>query len=123
VESLACATPDTAAFVRAREEYGGEQERFSLFLYARLGDGRVRARMFAPLSRVPEDPATGSASGALGGLLASLDDGNDFRLTIEQGVEMGRPSLIQVHVTTHDGRQAISIAGNCVPVLSGTITL
>src|SRR5262249_33512355 len=71
-DSLARATPDTAAFVRAREEYGGEEERFSLFVYARLSGERVRARMFAPLTKVPEDPATGSASAALGGLLASL---------------------------------------------------
>jgi trans-2,3-dihydro-3-hydroxyanthranilate isomerase len=124
VESLAKATPDTAAFVRAREEYGGEEERFSLFLYVRLSPSRVRARMFAPLTKVPEDPATGSASAALGALLASLGhDGEAFQLTIEQGVEMGRPSLIQVRVGGQHGKRDVFVGGGCIPVMRGAITV
>ena len=43
----------------------------SMHLYVRVNDDfDIRARMFAPLSGVPEDPATGSASCALAGLLA-----------------------------------------------------
>ena len=63
----------------------------------------LRARMFAPLDNVPEDPATGSANAALVALLTSLEtpvDGGGggttttFHWTIQQGVEMGRPSTL-----------------------------
>ena len=50
----------------------------------------VRARMFGPTLGMLEDPATGSAAGALGGLLANRGEGED--LVIEQGIEMGRPA-------------------------------
>ena len=47
----------------------------SMHLYVRVSDGfDIRARMFAPLSGVPEDPATGSASCALAGLLAHYQE-------------------------------------------------
>ena len=120
LESLARAAPDAAAFARARTRYGGSHLRFSLFLYVRLSKSNVRARMFAPLSNVTEDPATGSASAALGGLLASLERGSDaFSLIIEQGVEMGRPSLIEVRVDP----RGIAVSGSCVPVMRGVLTL
>jgi trans-2,3-dihydro-3-hydroxyanthranilate isomerase len=52
--------------------------------------------MFAPLSGVPEDPATGSATCALAGLLAhySAERDGSFTWRIAQGVEMGRPSTL-----------------------------
>ena len=57
----------------------------------------IRARMFAPHHGIPEDPATGSANVALIGLLAKLRPEPDLQLskTIAQGVEMGRPSLLE----------------------------
>ena len=80
--------------------------------------------MTAPLSNVLEDPATGSASAALGGLLATLEPRADVsQITIEQGVEMGRPSLIRVRVETLHGRRNIVVAGSCIPVMRGTLTL
>jgi len=74
-----------------------------LHLYTRVSesepDGHVfdiRARMFAPLSGVAEDPATGSANCALGGLLAHHKEQSSgtFSWRIAQGVEMGRPSIL-----------------------------
>jgi trans-2,3-dihydro-3-hydroxyanthranilate isomerase len=67
-------------------------------LYTRSGDEfDIRARMFAPFDGVPEDPATGSASCALAGLLshygAATDGTTSWR--IAQGVEMGRPSVLE----------------------------
>jgi trans-2,3-dihydro-3-hydroxyanthranilate isomerase len=124
LESLGLATPNAAAFRDARQHHPGPIDRFSLFLYVRNGAGKVRARMFAPLSKVLEDPATGSASAALGGLLSSLEPGVEpFQLTIEQGVEMGRPSVIHVRVAARDGRQSIVVTGECVPVMRGAIAL
>ena len=83
---------DRATLGRARanpaafESLLAEDVRPSLHFYAHAKDGfDVRARMFAPLSGVPEDPATGSATCALAGLLAHY---------AAQGVEMGRPSTL-----------------------------
>jgi|SRR5581483_9348240 len=82
------------------------------------------ARMFAPGMGVPEDPATGSAAAAFAGLLAAhagLSDG-EHRFTIEQGYEMGRPSLIGVALTMAGGKLAsAAIGGEAVVVTEGTI--
>ena len=86
----------------------------------------IRARMFAPCHGIPEDPATGSANVALIGLLANLRPERDLRMTksIAQGVEMGRPSLLQAEAEKKDGIvTATYIGGRCVPVMSGTIEL
>jgi trans-2,3-dihydro-3-hydroxyanthranilate isomerase len=75
-------------------------------LYVRSGDEfDLRARMFAPLDGVPEDPATGSANVALGALLATLDPaaGGTFCWRIAQGVEMGRPSVLEVRAEKREG--------------------
>jgi len=68
---------DRAALERARINLSGFEALRDLgvnpqpHLYSRVNDGfDIRARMFAPLSGVPEDPATGSANCTLGGLLA-----------------------------------------------------
>ena len=50
--------------------------------------------MFSPLSGTNEDAATGSAATPLAALLLSLNDANDGRYDIVQGVEMGRPSRL-----------------------------
>jgi trans-2,3-dihydro-3-hydroxyanthranilate isomerase len=124
LDALGRSSPNVAAFRAAHGKHPNPIDRFSLFLYVRTAAGRVRARMFAPLSNVFEDPATGSASCALGGLLSSLErDDDGFRLTIEQGVEMGRPSLIEVGVSATGGRQSIHVSGHCVPVMRGTFTV
>jgi trans-2,3-dihydro-3-hydroxyanthranilate isomerase len=80
------------------------------------------ARMFAPGMGVPEDPATGSAAAAFAGLLARrLSDGTHV-LTIEQGYEMGRPSLIRLTAEVAAGRLvSASIGGNAVVATEGTI--
>jgi trans-2,3-dihydro-3-hydroxyanthranilate isomerase len=82
------------------------------------------ARMFAPALGVPEDPATGSAAAAFAGLYAAeagLADGA-HTLAIEQGYEMGRPSLIRLTLTIASGRlHDASIGGAAVVVTEGTI--
>jgi trans-2,3-dihydro-3-hydroxyanthranilate isomerase len=81
-------------------------------------------RMFAPSFGVAEDPATGSAAAAFAGVLtrfAGLNDGA-HSFTIEQGYEMGRPSLIELHMTLAGGAlTAASIGGAAVVVSEGTI--
>jgi trans-2,3-dihydro-3-hydroxyanthranilate isomerase len=84
------------------------------------------ARMFAPALGVPEDPATGAAAAALTGLIAAqagLADG-EHAMTIEQGYEMGRPSLIHVTLTMRNGKlAAASVGGDAVVVTEGVISV
>ena len=82
--------------------------------------------MFAPLFGVPEDPATGSANVVLVGLLASQRPERDLMLAlrIAQGVDMGRPSLLEATAEKRNGEiSALSIGGRCVPMMRGTLEL
>ena len=87
-------------------------------------DFDIRARMFAPLDGVPEDPATGSANGALAGILSDYNETADgtFKWRIAQGVEMGRPSVLDARAEKRNGVViATWIAGNCVLVSEGAL--
>jgi trans-2,3-dihydro-3-hydroxyanthranilate isomerase len=89
-------------------------------------DVDVRVRMFAPGSGVPEDPATGSAAAALGGYLSKIDGRPEASLswTVEQGLEMGRPSIIHVEADRADGdTKAVRVGGSAVFVSRGTMTI
>ena len=107
----------------------GEGPNLGVFVFAPDPDpkaGRVYARMFAPhTSGVPEDPATGSASGPLGaylverGLVAPADT---VDIVSEQGTRMGRPSFIRIHVGMRAGRiSEILVGGSVVPVIEGRL--
>lgn len=91
-----------------------------------LQDSDYRARMFAPGIGVPEDPATGSACVAFGGYLAARDQRTTgtLRWVVEQGFEMGRPSLLEVEVDKRDGAVvAVRVGGSCVLVSKGEFYL
>jgi trans-2,3-dihydro-3-hydroxyanthranilate isomerase len=122
---------DRAALERARarvdrlEALAADGVSPDVHLYVRSTDGfDLRARMFAPLDGVPEDPATGSANGALGALLGTLEPAasGTFRWRIAQGVEMGRPSVLEVRAEKQDGVvTAAYVRGASVLVSEGTI--
>ncbi|MFO0986233.1 MAG: PhzF family phenazine biosynthesis protein [Alphaproteobacteria bacterium] len=119
-EALARATPNLPAFRAAVARWPELAGRLSLYLYARGEDrAAIRARMFAPLAGTWEDPATGSAATPLACLLLSLTTGERARFAIEQGVEMGRPSLLRVEAWRAPEGLRASVGGACVPVLSG----
>ncbi len=121
--ALKRAAPDIAAFRKSVTRESALKGRLGLYLYVHEGEGRVQARMFAPLGGTFEDPATGSAAGPLGALLLSLSSDVEKRLDIHQGVVMGRPSLLRVVARRGaDGIRA-TIAGQCVPVLRGEAEL
>lgn len=85
---------------------------------------RFHARMFAPGMGIAEDPATGSAAAAFAGALMQfepLGDGtHDF--VIEQGYEMGRPSLIALQIVIENGAlTSAEIGGDAVIVAEGTL--
>jgi trans-2,3-dihydro-3-hydroxyanthranilate isomerase len=109
-------TPDIYVFV--------EEESSRTRDGARLGDGLIRSRMFAPIMGIPEDPATGSAAAAFGGYVARRSTVRDGTLkwTIHQGVEMGRPSRLQVETDVVRGEvTATRVGGASVLVSSGTL--
>jgi len=84
----------------------------------------VRVRMYAPGSGVPEDPATGSAAAALGGYLSKADGSREASLgwTVEQGIEMGRPSILHVEADREAGATAaVRVGGGAVFVSRGTM--
>ena len=85
----------------------------------------VHSRAFAPFVGIPEDPATGSAAGALGAYLVhhQIIEGLDSsKIVIEQGFEMNRPSLIHVNVGKAGGDIAsIQVGGQAITVLEGNL--
>ena len=89
----------------------------------------ARARMFAPGMGIVEDAATGAAAGPFGVYLLrhghlAPDQQAEARLRIEQGVEMGRPSRIEVAITgSADDVRAVRVGGEAVVVAEGTLIL
>jgi trans-2,3-dihydro-3-hydroxyanthranilate isomerase len=114
------ATPEFKAI------FGGVPYSACPYLYTRTDVRRWRTRMFAPLSGIPEDPATGSAAACFAGTLAafeSLADGSHQHV-IAQGVEMGRPSEIVLTLEVAGGKLAsASIGGEAVIVSEGLLHL
>ncbi|MEG3437627.1 PhzF family phenazine biosynthesis protein [Pannus brasiliensis CCIBt3594] len=101
----------------------------SLFVFCldpELPGSDIRARMFAPRLGVAEDPATGSAVAAFGGYLGAIEPLRDGTIerTIEQGFEMGRPSLLRVSIDKRDGEiVAIRVGGASVLVCQGVMEI
>lgn len=83
----------------------------------------IRARMFAPFGNVIEDPATGSANCALVALLTQSGVGNAAgdSWRIAQGVEMGRPSVLQARTRREDGVIQTWVGGHSVLVADGKV--
>ena len=92
-------------------------------------EATVHCRMFAPGLGVPEDPATGSASGALGCYLVwhGIVHPHDGLATIivEQGLEIGRPSRIHVEIAVGNGGEIteVRVGGRAVRIMVGEVTL
>ena len=87
----------------------------------------VHSRMFAPDLGIPEDPATGSASGPLGsylvryGVVAAAPKAS---IVSEQGIEMGRPSFIHIEITQEANEiTEVKVGGQTVFVGGGEIEL
>jgi len=141
-ESVSCGVPflfvplvDRAAVERSRvkvdlwEQLLGGFVTSMVFVFAEDAErpgSNVRARMFAPGIGVPEDPATGSAAVGLAGYLAARDRRRDgtLRWVIEQGFEMGRPSILEAEADVKDGRvTATRVGGSSVIVTTGEMDL
>jgi len=95
------------------------------FFAGNLQDGgKLYARMWAPALGVEEDAGTGGACAALVGVMASKPDfgGTAYRLSIQQGVSMGRRSEIEAEARKSDGVvTSVSVGGATAYVASGEI--
>ena len=96
-----------------------------MHFYVRSSDDfDLRARMFSPLDGIPEDPATGSANCALVAMLSQLDPAayGTVAWRIAQGVEMGRPSVLEARTEKRAGEVVnVWIGGESVLVSEGLI--
>jgi trans-2,3-dihydro-3-hydroxyanthranilate isomerase len=100
-----------------------------VYVFARdpeLPGSHVRSRMFAPRMGIAEDPATGAATASFGGYLASRAPERDGTLhwVIEQGFEMGRPSILHLEADKRDGRiTAVRVGGSSVLMSEGEMEI
>jgi len=121
--ALGRAAPQPAGFARRLPP----ERATGIHIYTRLPEGEmlhVRARMFAPLVGVTEDPVTGSANCALAGLLASLESGDgESAFRIGQGFEMGRPGFLRAGAVRRGGSVTAWLEGASVKVAEGTFHL
>jgi trans-2,3-dihydro-3-hydroxyanthranilate isomerase len=87
----------------------------------------VHGRMFAPTLGIPEDPATGGAAGPLGCYLVQHDVLNADQarqIIVEQGFEMGRPSILNVSIGRNSGMiDDVKVGGTCVATGEGRLFL
>ena len=123
VQTLAADELNVAALNRACRAVGTECVMVFTTETERL-ESTVHVRMFAPLLGVPEDPATGSANGALGAYLVQHRvvalTGSMTHIVSEQGAEMGRPSTLYVEVDHQDGNPTgVRVGGEVAPVIEG----
>lgn len=123
LDAIARCRPNPAQF----EKVFGIGGPGKVYLFCAQGAERgndFHARMFAPGMGIPEDPATGSAAAAFAGMLAASGRYRDgeHHVRIEQGYEMGRPSLIELGFSLSGGRLvSATIGGSAVVVTEGTI--
>ena len=117
--------PDGAAIVEMCERFGTN----GIMVYTTMtveDTATVHARMFAPAIGILEDPATGSASGAMGAYLVHnglVEVGPLTEVIVEQGYEIGRPSRILVQVESDDDAiQTVKVGGQVVMVVEGTLS-
>jgi trans-2,3-dihydro-3-hydroxyanthranilate isomerase len=120
-DALRRAKPDLKTHERILPPIGTD----GIFAYVRgSAAGALHARCFMPLDATVEDPATGSATAATIALLAALqpERSGERRWRVEQGVDMGRPSLLLGRTEKHDGMvTAVQVAGHAVPVMRGSL--
>jgi trans-2,3-dihydro-3-hydroxyanthranilate isomerase len=95
-----------------------------------VGASRAHARFFAPADNIPEDPATGSACGALGaylvhhGALSLEPEDGRYKFVIEQGDFIHRPSRINLNVKGEAGRvEEVKVGGPAVLVARGDVVI
>lgn len=124
VQALDAAGLNVAALNRASHAVGTDCVMVFTF-ETEMPGATVHTRMFAPALGVPEDPATGSANGALGAYLVhhrAVPVDTTTHILSEQGAEIGRPSKLYIEVDSTGGQiTAVRVGGQVVPVARGVM--
>ena len=104
----------------------GADSAFGIFLFAVNGENRLYSRMFS--LDIPEDPATGSASGPLGAFAVRyglVERAPKVEIVSEQGTKMGRQSFVHIEIGYDDDDadipSRIEVGGSVMPVLKGEL--
>ncbi|MES2733055.1 MAG: PhzF family phenazine biosynthesis isomerase, partial [Bacteroidota bacterium] len=109
------------------EAYLKELESKVLYLFTQetaLEASTVHSRFFAPTFGITEDPATGGASGPLGAYLVKYGLAPGPHMVNEQGIEMGRPSLLSIDIETSEGIiTGVKVGGKSVAMGKGSLYL
>ena len=89
----------------------------------REDESDMAVRMFSPFYGVPEDPATGSANGCLAAYLArhAYFGSGSVDVRVEQGFEMGRPSILHLQATDRGDAVDVAVGGQVVDVARGEL--
>lgn len=125
VQSLDANRLNVAALNRVCRDVGTECVMVFSFETERP-ESTVHVRLFAPLLGVPEDPATGSANGALGAYLVHhrvvpVTEPTTY-IVSEQGAEISRPSTLFIEVDANAGEPiAVRVGGQVVLVAEGVV--
>lgn len=83
----------------------------------------LNSRMFADIFGIPEDPATGSANGCLAAYLAHYKyfGLNNVDISIEQGYEIGRKSILHIRSELDNGQYNVYVGGNVIKIAEGIL--
>lgn len=119
VDDVERARPD--ASLLAQHGFSAKRGASMAYVWAPSAPGEVTARFFFLVhGGVVEDPATGSACANLGGWHIAHDKPLPVHLRVFQGAQVGRPSLLGLHV---DERKRIEVSGSVVELGRGSVTL
>jgi 3-hydroxyisobutyrate dehydrogenase len=118
LQALAGLAPSEPALTSLATACGAD----AICVFTRLGDRRARMRDFcAPIGSL-EEPASGTTSAALAAYITRhVAASKPSSITVEQGVEMGRPSQIEVDVAFHGEQARATVWGSALKTASGTI--
>ena len=132
LEILESCVPNISEFQFFDKEFRFSPDGFSVLVYTEENNQKndsinyIRARVFCPLMGIVEDPATGSACGALAGFLLSIasPDKLDISISVNQGIEIGRESKIWAKAVRNSNESiTVSIGGHCIEVFSGILEI
>lgn len=132
LDALLACNPNLPSFQCLDVDYKYSSDGFSILVYAEEGTQRsgfdisLRARVFCPLMGIVEDPATGSACAALAGLLLSTSKNRkqEINVSITQGIEIGRKSVIEARAFKDENDDIrVEIGGRCVELINGVLEI
>jgi trans-2,3-dihydro-3-hydroxyanthranilate isomerase len=112
---------------RARRPGGLDASVYAFAMSGERSGSHVHGRMFDQGLGIGEDPATGAAQGPLGAYIVAHELVRvepTTRIRVEQGFEIGRPSILDIEVDrTAAGITAVRVGGRCVPMGAGWLEL